>query len=156
MFSSGVLFDMHTSFFPKAIEGITDNDAHQRLNTKANHIAWLAGSFVEQRFELARELGIEKIQAANELFAGNKGIQEQLTYPALNEFQKDLDIITPLLREQLLNVTDQKLDEKFEMMPGMMISYFDWVSFAIYREANIIGQLALWRRLLGYAPLNYM
>jgi len=26
----------------------------------------------------------------------------------------------------------------------------------IYREANIIGQLALWRRLLGYAGINYM
>lgn len=156
MFSHMVLFNMHTDFFPKAIEAITDDDAHQRLYTKANHMAWLSGSFVEQRFELARELGINENAGAHELFAGNKGIREGATYPPLKEFQNNLNKITPLLKERLVKVTDERLDEKFEMMPGMMISYFDWVSFAIYREANIIGQLALWRRLLGYAPLNYM
>jgi hypothetical protein len=119
-------------------------------------MAWLAGSFVEQRFELGRELGIIKNGSAHELFTGNKGIQDGLTYPSLEEFKQDLDVITPLLRVKVLEVTDERLDAKFEMMPGMMISYFDWYSFAIYREANIIGQLALWRRLLGYAPLNYM
>ena len=42
------LFDMHTKFFSSAIKGISDSDAHKRLNTKANHIAWLTGSLVEQ------------------------------------------------------------------------------------------------------------
>jgi hypothetical protein len=156
MFSHMVLFDMHTNFFPKAVESITDDDTHNRLNTKANHMAWLAGSFVEQRYELARGLGINKNAGAHELFANNKGIQEGITYPTLKVFQRDLEEITPVLKERLLTVTDDKLDEKFEMMPGMKISYFDWYSFAIYREANIIGQLALWRRLLGYPALNYM
>jgi hypothetical protein len=36
------------------------------------------------------------------------------------------------------------------------MSFYELVSFMIYREANCIGQVALWRRLLGYAALNYM
>ena len=156
MYSHLVLFDMHTDFFGKVTDGISDNDAHNRLNTKANHVAWLTGSLVQQRFELAKEFGIDRRQSADELFKDNKGIQDDVTYPPLAEFKKDWDKITPELREALINVTDEKLDEKFEMMPGMKITYYELMTFMIYREANIIGQIALWRRLLGYEAMKYM
>ena len=51
------LFDYHTGFFPKALEGIPEADMHNRLNTQANHPAWLAGSLVAQRFMMASEMG---------------------------------------------------------------------------------------------------
>ena len=65
MYSLVVLFDMHTTYFSNALAGISDDDAHNRLNTKANHVAWLTGSLVEQRFEIARMLGVEGKQQAN-------------------------------------------------------------------------------------------
>jgi hypothetical protein len=156
MYSHIVLYDMHSTFFNNVLNGISDTDTHNRLNTKANHIAWLTGSIVQERFEIARMLGIDKKQAAHELFKDNKGIQDNVTYPTLAEYRKDWETITPILREALLHLTDQKLDELFEMMPEMKMSYFDLISFIIYREANIIGQLALWRRLLGYEAMKYM
>jgi hypothetical protein len=156
MFSLIVLYDMQTDYFKRALDGISGQDAQNRLNTKANHIAWLAGSFIQERFETAKLFGIDQKQAADELFKDHKGIQDGATYPALSEFQKDLDKITPQLRDALMKVTDEKLDEKFEMMPEMQMTYFELFSFMTYREANIIGQIALWRRLLGYPALNYM
>lgn len=156
MYSLIVLYDMHTTFFSKALDGISDKDAHNRLNTKANHIAWLTGSLVQQRYEIAKNLGIDRKQAAHELFKDNKGIQDNITYPPLAEFKKDWKSITPVLRDALVNVSDEKLDESFEMMPGMKMTYFDLITFSIYREANIIGQIALWRRLLGYEAMKYM
>lgn len=156
MYSLIVLYDMHTDYFPKAVVGISEKDSENRLNTKANHIAWLAGSFIQERFETAKLLGIDQKQSADELFKDHKGIQDGAKYPALAEFQKDLDKITPQLREALMKVTDQKLDEKFEMMPGETMTHFELFSFMTYREANIIGQIALWRRLLEYPALNYM
>lgn len=155
MFSLTVLYDMHTTFFSNALDGISDKDAHNRLNTKANHIAWLTGSLVEQRYDIAKALGIDKKQAAYELFKDNKGIQDNITYPSLTEFKKDWETITPLLREAFLNVSDEKLDSPFEM-PGMKMSHFDLITFCTYREANVIGQIALWRRLLGYEAMKYM
>ncbi len=156
MFSLVVLYDMHTTFLEKALDGISDKDAHNRLSTKANHVAWLTGSLVQERFETAKALGVEKKQAAHELFDNNKGIQDGITYPSLGEFKKDWQNITPTLRDALVTVSDEKLDEKFEMMPGMSMTYFELFSFIIYREANIIGQIALWRRLLGYDAMKYM
>jgi hypothetical protein len=155
MYSLLVLYDMHTDFFSKALDGISDVDSHQRLSTKANHVAWLTGSLVQQRAEMANGLGTDYHQQADELFKENKGIQDNITYPSLDQFKKDWYVISPLCREAFMKVTDEKLDSDFEM-PGMKFSWFEMVTFMIYREANIIGQLALWRRLLGYDAMKYM
>lgn len=149
------LHDMHTKFFFNVIDGITDEDAHKRLNTKANHIAWLTGSLVQERFELANELGVKEQQTAHDLFKDRKGIQDGITYPSLAVFRKDWEKISPLLKDALVNVSDEKLDSQFEMMPGMVMPFYDLITFITYREANCIGQIALWRRLLGYEAMKY-
>lgn len=148
------LYDMHTNFFSKVVDGISDDDSHNRLNTKANHIAWLTGSLVQQRYEVAKALGTEKKQVAHNLFKDGKGIQDGVSYPSLAAFKKDWESITPVLRDALLNVNAEKLDEPFEMGAETMTVY-DLITFIIYREANCIGQTALWRRLLGYEAMKY-
>ncbi|MEJ7769275.1 MAG: DinB family protein [Chitinophagaceae bacterium] len=155
MYAFIVLFDLQTTYFSSVLDGISDQDSHNRLNTKANHIAWLTGSLVQQRFEIAGALGEERHQGAYEFFKDNKGIQDDATYPSLTAFKKDWQIISPILRELLVNVPDEKLDAAYKM-PGVSMTYFDMVSFIIYREANCIGQVALWRRLLGYEAMKYM
>ena len=155
IYSLLVLYDMHTGFFPKAIEGISDEDAHNRMDTRANHVAWLAGSLVQQRYALATALGIDKKQQAYELFKDYKGIQDGVTYPSLSAFKKDWEAITPMLREALAAVSDENLASPFEMEPEMEMTYYDLIAFSTYREANQIGQIALYRRLLGYDAMRY-
>lgn len=151
------LFDLQTGLFPKALFGISDSDAHKRLDTKANHIAWLAGSLVQQRFDLAGFLKVEKKSSADELFKHNQGIKDDVTYPSLDVYQKDWEEITPLLRAALVKATDEQLDSILNF-PEMKMSFPTWdmVTFSMYREANCIGQIALWRRLLGHPGINYM
>jgi len=155
LFALIVLYDMHTTYFGNAIDGISNEDAHQRLNTKANHIAWISGSLVQGRYELANLLGLDLKQTAHELFANFKGIQDNETYPALADFKKDWEQITPILREKLMQVTEEQLDKVLEF-PDMSFPLFEMISFTIYREANCIGQIALWRRLLNYGAMKYM
>jgi hypothetical protein len=155
MFSLLVLYDMQTLYFERALDKISDEDAHKRLDTKANHIAWLSGSLVQQRYEIANLLGYTEEQKAVELFKEGKGIQDNVKYPPLSQFLEDWKKISPILKDLLVKITDQKLDEKFEMMPGMSLTYYELITFIIYREANCIGQIALWRRLLGYDALRY-
>lgn len=149
-----VLYDMHTTFFTNVIDGISDEDAHNRLTTKANHIAWLIGSLVEQRYSIAKDAGSNLKQSGDELFKDNQGIQDNITYPALTQYKKDWDTISPISRNAFVNVTDKKLDSEIEM-GGMKMTYYGMTTFTIYREANCIGQIALWRRLLGYEAMKY-
>ena len=160
VYALAVLYDMQSGFFFSVTEGISDKDAHNRLNTKANHIAWLTGSLVQQRFELAASLKADPAsyrnrQAAHELFKDNKGIQDNVTYPSLDTFKKDWEEITPVLRNAILKAGDDILNSPFDM-PGPPMTIFDLLSFCSYREANCIGQIALWRRLLGYGAMKYM
>ena len=153
-----VLYDMQTTYFINALEGISDKDAQVRLNTKANHVAWLSGSLVQERYELAGALSKPNKslkQKAHELFSDHKGIQDGITYPSLAEFKKDWKTISPVLRKAMVNASDAQLDGPFEM-PGESMTLFDLIAFITYREANCIGQIALWRRLLGYDAMKYM
>jgi hypothetical protein len=149
------LYDMHTNLFPNALDGISDKDAHNRLDTKANHVAWLAGSLVQQRAENAAMLGAQIKQAADDLFKDFKGIQDNTTYPPLSSFIADCKKVSPVFRDALLNVSDEKLDSIFEM-PDMSFPYFEMIAFGIHREAYLIGQIGLWRRLMGYEPMKFM
>lgn len=149
-----VLYDMQTRYFLNVIEGISDEDAQRRLETKANHIGWLTGSLVQQRYEMANILGIPLKQAADDLFKDYQGIQDHIVYPPLSTFKKDWERITPELKDALVNVSKEKMDSTFEM-EGMKMTHYDLLAFTIYREANCIGQIALWRRLLGYPAMRY-
>jgi hypothetical protein len=148
------LFDMQTTFFARAIEGISEEDMHSRLNTKANHMAWLTGSLVAQRYYIIKESHPELKQTGADLFEDNKGIQEGLSYPSNAEYLKDWEKVSPIAREVLATASDEKLDSVIDM-GFMKMSYYELISFTIYREASIIGQLALWRRLLDYPALRY-
>lgn len=150
------LYDTHTTYFRNVIDGISDEDAHKRLDTKANHIAWLTGSLVQQRYELANLLtGGDNKQSADEFFKEYQGIKDDTQYPSLASFREDWDKITPILREALVNATDETLDKILDM-EDMKFPYFEMVAFSIHREAYFIGQIGLWRRILGYEPMKYM
>jgi hypothetical protein len=148
------LYDMQTAFFEKAITGVSETDMHNRLGTKANHMAWLSGALVEQRYHLVKETHPGLKQTRDELFKDNKGIQEGLTYPSNQDYIQDWDRVSPVAREVLVSATDEQLDSEIDM-GFMKMSYYELISFTIYREASIIGQLALWRRLLDYPALKY-
>ena len=148
------LFDYHTGFFARVLEGISEENMHNRLNTEANHPAWLAGALVNQRFMMASETGSGLKQTNEELFKNNKGIQAGVKYPSNEEYIKDWNRITPEAREALVKIDDNKLDSDFNM-GGMKMSYYELISFTIYREASMIGMLALYRRLLGYPAMKY-
>lgn len=149
------LYDYHTKLYPNVIEGISFEDAHNRLNTKANHIAWIAGSLVHQRYELANALHIKARQASYDLFKDNKGIQDDVTYPTLEQFEKEWEEISDMLRNSMVKLTSEDLEgpEPFGMGEGLRL--FDALAFIIDREAYYIGQVGLYRRLMGYDAMKY-
>jgi hypothetical protein len=149
------LYDLHTDFLRRALEGISDEDAHKRLDTQANHIAWIAGSIVESRFVGARNLGLDIQAGAHDLFKDFQGIKEGVTYPSLHDYLADWERVSPALRSKTMEVDAAWLDEQKDW-GGWKASNLEMINFSTYREANMIGQIALWRRLLGYPAMSYM
>lgn len=155
------LYDAHTTYYPNALDGIADKDTHNRLNTKANHIAWIAGSLVHERYQLAYAIGVDKNLVTEErsileLFKDFKGIQDGVTYPSLSVYRKAWTQITPVLKEGLMNLSDEQLHgpDPFDM-PGEDIDLQTAIAYCIDRESYCIGQLGLYRRLLGYDAMKW-
>ena len=151
------LYDLHSGFFRNVLAGVSDEDAHNRLGTGANHFAWIAGSLVAMRFDLAKVMGKEPVQTAGELFRDMQGgIKDGATYPQLTEYLNDWETVTPILKELLQNLSPADLDgpEPFGM-PGKDLKLSDAILFCIHREAYMIGQLGLLRRQLGYDTMKY-
>lgn len=148
------LFDLHTTLFERALENIPDKDMQNRLGTKANHMAWLAGATVAQRFQMAADVDRSLKQTGEALFKDNKGIQDDAKYPTAAEYLADWKKVTPAARQALVALDDKKLDSEFEM-GGMKLTWMELVTFTKFREASMIGQLALWRRLLGHPGMRY-
>lgn len=149
------LYDFHTKLFYNVLDGISDKDANNRLGTKANHIAWIAGSLLNARYDLARAVGIDQQQTSYERFKDNKGIQDNIAYPPLSEYRQDWEKISPVLRDALINLDEQQLNGPDPFgMPGDM-KLFDSITFLNDRESYCIGQVGLWRRLLGYDAMKY-
>ena len=67
------LYDYHTKLFKNSLADISDKDAQNRLGTRANHIAWIAGSLVYQRQVLANAMDIDVKQTSEDLFKAGKG-----------------------------------------------------------------------------------
>jgi hypothetical protein len=143
------MYDWHSKLFKNVIDNITDKDAQNRFNTKANHVAWIAGSLVQGRFSLGNLLGLDLKQTSDELFKNNKGIQDNTIYPSLDEYRKDWEKITPVLKDALNNVSEEKLNspDPWEM-PGGPFTFLDTIIACTDRESYCIGQIGLWRRLL--------
>jgi hypothetical protein len=149
------IYDYHTKMFINALDDISDKDAQNRLGTKANHIAWIAGSLVYQRQFLANAVGIDVKQTSENLFENNRGIQDNVTYPSLQEYKDDWEKISPLFKDALANMSEEQLNgpDPFNM-PGGNYTFFDTTIFCIDRESYCIGQIGLFRRLLGYEAMK--
>ncbi len=150
------LYDLHTQLYLNVIDGFSDKDAANRLNSKANHIGWIAGSLVYERFELARLLGTEIKPTSGELFRDHKGIQDNVVYPSLNEYKKDWEKISGPLKNAILNLSEEQLEgpDPYEM-PGEEMTLVNSLIFLVHRESYCIGQIGLYRRLLGYEAMKY-
>ena len=155
------MYGFHTQLFFNALNGLSDADAHNRLGTPANHIAWIAGSMVYQRQVLGNALGSTEKQTSEWLFKGtanegHKSLQEGVRYPALAEYNADWKRLSDALMEKLeqLSAKQLKLPDPFAMPEGDF-TLQDTLVFCLDREAYCTGQIGLYRRLLGHPAMKW-
>ena len=149
------LYDLHSQLFLNVIDGISDKDANNRLNTHANHPSWIAGSLVHERFDLAGLLGSTVQSEHHELFSNHQGLRENTEYPVLKDYVADWKKITPILREALQKTEPDKFEQVAPVDMGKPISYYELIYFIVDRESYCIGQLGIYRRLMGYPAMKY-
>lgn len=151
-------YRMHTQSFMNVLEGISEEDALKRIENKTNHIIWMAGNFVNMRYGLGGVLGLQTEDPYNDLFFQGKALNESSQYPSLTELQKSFHEISPKVYQKLLEVTDEELDEIFEIgmnIPFVKETKLTFVGMCLGREDYLCGQIGLMRRILNYPGMKY-
>lgn len=152
------VYRMQTQMFDNMLADIKEEDALKRIENRTNHITWMIGNLVNCRYWLASVLGIEEKDPNKELFEDAKALDESLTYPTLEQLKTQWHLISPILYERLLSITDNELKEPYTI--GFKVDFFlenklNMAGMAADRLSYLYGQLGLMRRILGYPGVNY-
>ena len=153
-------YRMHTQTFENVLTGVTEEDARERINGTTNHIIWMVGNLVNNRFWLAAMLGEDRQDPHEELFKDSRALDESLSYPTLATLKNEWHSISPLLYEKLLSVQDEALNESLETgmgIPFIRENRMNAIGMCIGREDYLFGQIGLMRRILGYkgTPMKF-
>lgn len=151
-------YRMHSQSFMNVLDGISEEDALKRIENKTNHIVWMAGNFVNMRYGLGSVLGLQGEDPYNDLFFQGKALDENFKYPTLAELKENFHTISAKVFQKLHEVTDEELDEIFEIgmnIPFIKETKLNFVGMCIGREDYLCGQIGLMRRILDYPGMKY-
>lgn len=151
-------YRMHSQSFLNVLDGISEEDALKRVENKTNHIVWMAGNFINMRYGLGGVLGLPVQDPYNDLFFQGKALDESFNYPSLADLKKNFHEISSRVYQKLFDITDEELDEIFEIgmnIPFIKETKLNFVGMCIGREDYLCGQIGLMRRILDYPGMKY-
>ncbi len=151
-------YRMHSQSFLNVLDGISEEDALKRVENKTNHIVWMAGNLINMRYGLGAVLGLPIQDPYNDLFFQGKALDESFNYPSLADLKKNFHEISSRVYQKLFDITDEELDEIFEIgmnIPFIKETKLNFVGMCIGREDYLCGQIGLMRRILDYPGMKY-
>jgi len=151
-------YRMHSQMFNNMLVGIREADVLTRIENKTNHFAWMTGNLVNCRYWMASVLDLPEKDPNQALFKDGKALDENASYPSLDELKIQWHKISPVLYKKLLAINDAELEQAYEL--GMNVAYVEenklnMVGMCLDRESYLFGQLGLMRKILGYEGIKY-
>ncbi|MEO5910515.1 MAG: DinB family protein [Pelobium sp.] len=151
-------FRMHSQSFKNVLDGITEKSGLKRIDFKTNHVVWMTGNLVNCRYWIGNLLGIEDKDPYNDLFKEGRALDENLSYPSLEELKNSFAIISPIVYQKLLEATDEQLDKGFSFgmnVPFVKENVLNMIGMCIGREDYLFGQIGLMRKMLDLKGMSY-
>ena len=157
IYQSEIIFNLNTRLFLNALDGITEEQAKERISEHNNPLNWLAVHTVWARYNACAMLGkpVEKNPYAG-LFENFKPFDPNYNYPSLTEAKAEWQKATALLSEALSSVTEEQLaaDAPFKSPIGDF-TIGGTVAFLAQHESYDIGQIAYLKKYFSKEAMSY-
>src|SRR4051812_19890370 len=101
LYQSELIFNLNTRLFLNALEGVTEEQAKERISEHNNPLSWLAVHTVWARYNIAGLLGKQVENPYAGLFEGFKPFDPDYKYATLAEAKAEWKKATELLKEAL-------------------------------------------------------
>ena len=156
IYHSELIFNLNTRLFLNALEGVTEEQAKERISDHNNPLNWLAVHTVWARYNIVGLLGKAVDNPYNGLFEGFKPFDPNYKYATLAEAKAEWQKASDLLKEALAAVTDERLaaDAPFKS-PAGDFTIGGTIAFLAQHESYDVGQVAFLKKYLTKEAMSY-
>jgi len=158
IYQSEIIFNMNSRLFINALEGVTEEQAKERISNHNNPLSWLGTHTVWARYNACMFLGkpVDKNPYAG-LFENFKPFDPNYAYPTLAEIKTEWQKATALLNEALASVSEEYLAAESPLKSPIGDPTFGGtVAFLAQHESYDIGQVAYLKKYFTKEPMKYM
>lgn len=145
------------------IEDVPDGDWFTQVSNCPTHLAWQVGHLAMAQYALTmlrirgKEREDEQILSKKFFRAFQKGTQpvfDPAQYPSIDEIRDTMQKVHIASLEELRRETDESLDVNLPEPHALFATKLGSVFFCSIHEMMHAGQIGLWRRMTGRAPLR--
>jgi len=151
------IFNLNTKLFMNAIDGVTEDQAKERISDHNNPLNWLTTHTVWARFNTCMLLGNHAVKNPYAgMFENFKPYDPNFNYPTLADNKKEWNNATKLLTEAIDNVSEAHLaaDSPWKSPIGDN-SNAGTLAFLAQHESYDIGQIAFLKKYFTKEPMKY-
>lgn len=147
---------LNNKLFANCLDGITEEQCHERPSETTNSAAFVAAHLAESRFWGLKILGDERANPLEKYLGQWKGIHEITTWPSLEEITSAWAEASGALDRRMAAVTAAELDAPSgSQMPLEDSSVLGLFSFMVQHDSYHLGQLSLLRKHAGLPAMSY-
>ena len=144
IYQSEIIFNLNTRLFLNALEGITEEQAKERISDHNNPLSWLAVHTVWARYNICALLGMPPAKNPYDgLFENFKPFDPNYNYAPLSEAKAEWQKAADLLKAALAAVTEEHLAADCPLKsPIGDFTFGGTIAFLAQHESYDIGQIA--------------
>lgn len=151
-----IIFNLNDRLFINALDGITEDQAKERITGHVNPVNWIAAHTVWARYNALMFLGAPARNPYNHLFENFKGYDSSLIYPSLAEIKGEWRKVSGLFKDAMATVSEEQLAADAPIKnPGGDFSNGGTVAFFAQHESYDIGQMALLKKFHTKEAMSY-
>lgn len=150
------IFQLNTDLLLNALEGLSDDEARERLAAGGNSVTFVAAHLTDSRHFLAARLGHPLDNPLSRYLADAKGFDDIREWPALEEVRQAWRSIGPHLHSALDAVGEAELRRpNAHRFPLGDSTPLGMIAFLAQHDSYHLGQVAFLRRQLGRPAMSY-
>jgi hypothetical protein len=156
IYQSQIIFNLNDRLFINALQGISEEQAKERISGHVNPVSWIAGHTVWARYNALRFLGAPPNNPYNDLFGNSRAYDSSLNYPSLEEIKVEWKKVSGLLKDALASVSEEHLVGDAPIKnPGGDFTNGGTIAFFAQHESYDIGQMALLKKFYTKEAMSY-
>ena len=156
IYHSSLIFNLNSRLFINALDGVTEEQAKERISDHNNPLNWLAVHTVWARYNICGLLGMPVDNPYNGLFEGFKPFDPNYKYATLAEAKAEWQKASDLLKEAMENVTEERLAAEAPFKsPAGDYTIGGTIAFLAEHESYDIGQIAFLKKYFTKEAMSY-